>query len=234
MLVCDPIPVSESSIYRRLSSFDGALHLPFSAVLLSRGKAKESSALQMDKSPPHLLIRKRNWDHLAITESPYLGHTAYQKSRAHTCSLLRSVQYQRLVSMARQFTTLISFHYVSPFCTPFTMLRQVFTFLNYLLSLEELRLVLVPRALTNITNQSLESLGREIALNYRTFARIARSKGYHQRLRLFTSADYAPSELSIDVPGIIDQELVGWVNKGEGVWENVGKEKAKDDGKGDD
>lgn len=146
----------------------------------------------------------------------------------------RDDQYKRFVSMARQFTTLKSFHYVSPFCTPSMMLRHVFTFLNCLFSLEEFRLVLVPGTLTTITKDSLELRGNQVAASYKKFARIARSKGNHQRLRLFACADYAPSELSVNVPGIIDQELVGWVNKGEGVWEKVGKEKARDDGKGDD
>lgn len=233
VVVCEPIPVGKSSMFRDLLSSDEALPLPFSAVLLSQGKVKKSPALHMDKKPSHLLMRKRNWVHLVIAESPYLGHTAYENFRAHTPSFLRSVQYKPLVSMARQFTTLKSFHYVSPFCTPPMMLRHVFTFLNCVLSLEELRLVLVPgrTALTNFTMEGLESGGNQVAASYKKFARIARSKGDHQRLGLFKSADYAPSELSIDVSGIIDQELVGWANKGEGVWEKVGKEEAKDDGK---
>lgn len=226
MVICKPAPIGNSDLPTPET-------LPFSALLLAREKTKESSAPHMDKRPSHLLIRKRDWTQLHLNESSIRGHTAYEDFRAHTPSLLQSVPHKCLVSMAKQFTTLTCFPYGSPFWPHPIMLRHVFTFLNCLPSLEELRLVLVPIriALTLVTKECLESGGNKVAASYKKFARIARSKGDHQRLRLFKSADYAPSELSIDVSGIIDQELVGWANKGEGVWEKVGNEEAKDDGK---
>lgn len=147
--------------------------------------------------------------YLNLTDGPNLGHTAYEDFRAHTPSLFRSVQHERLVSMAKHFTSLTAFSFQSPWWPDPGLQGHFFIFLNCLLSLEDFQLLLVPKSFATSSKDDLECGGIQVAASYKKFARIARSKGDNQQLKFFSSEDYAPSDLSVDIPGIIDQEPVG-------------------------
>lgn len=170
------------------------------------------------KIPSHLLLLKRRWHSMSLSEEPCVpSPTAHSMFCARTPSLLQHTEHKALVSIARRLKHLKFFSYTTSSPPRCKCLGHIFTFLNSLPHLKVLRVQLIPANITDQSEDYIEDVCPRLLQLYLKFAAIIRAKGTGQKLRHFLTPDYERS-LPFNLDNILSQKLVGWDYKGQGYW----------------